>query len=749
MNQLKLKIEKIILKYFPKGSIHGLYDNDIPIKKLENARSVHNIKRDEVFFLYDATLFGSAKDGMLLTEKGIYWKEVLDTPNSLDYRELVESTANKELRAKNIFILGQDREIEIKENYYKFISDLRSELVSSSIIYETYYNSALLSATEYLGELVEKGQYNEIIEWLKKYEGLFIRPKDKPVKLREISFQAYLKRHMFPKAKEQLEFLQNLNPRFYSKAAPLLEAAIKKERYNNLESRRIKAIEIQDFKEANILVEEQRLLGILSTEEIRKLEYENKEAEYRNLNNEKVKAIKDEDYDLAFMILERQRNLGIRQDFEIEMLKQSIEEAKAASLKKYVDKLNLLLENEEFLKANEIKQLIYKLDPSYNMEKENILLSIYKYDLRGAKEQISKLANPKLKEELEQVLRKTIRKLNSKIRDAVKNKNYEIFDKYPEIWGYKDEYGMCALDYFALEADLEGIVKALDYLEILLMPANIFGHNFIDLLGFACEPNLGNKKEDLLYMLKKVKEKLDIKHIDDRINFLETGQERHFFSYKSSVEGRLIELNKKLMSTEHFKHLIIEIENPTINSVDKIIRHLFSGELEALKSYPKKDEFETSETYRLRARAFRRQYLSRIDFIAEYKRQNKSTAEGIEKILRQNKYRFIPGISGLIEYEDKEFNLLRSLAERENILKLLDIYFPINNESLMIETGPYNADKEVFLMDIKGEVYEMPMPLFIAKEFKNTFEEIDFVRVRLIKDGEIITKTVPRYGNSI
>ena len=749
MNQLKLKIEKIILKHFPRNSVHGLSNNNIPVKKLENAKSIHNINKEEVFFLYDATLFGSAKDGMLVTEKGIYWKEVLDTPNSLDYRELVESTANKDLRAKKIFVLGQDREIEIKENYYKFIYDLRSELISSSIIYETYYNSALLNATENLGGLLDKGQYIQIIEWLKKYEGLFLKPKDKPVRLREISFQAYLKENMFPKAKQQLEFIQDLNPRFYSKALTLLELAIKEERYDNLQSRRIKAIQVQDFKEAYILIEEQRLLGILSDEEINKLILETKEAQYRRLNNERLEAIKNEDYEIAFSILEKQSSLSIKQDFEIEMLRQSTEDSKDATIKKYVEKLDTLLENEEFLKANEIQKLIYKIDPSYPLERERILLDIYKYDFRKAKEEISKISKLELKLELEQTLQKSIGKLHNKIRDAAKNRQYEVFEKYPEIWNYKDEYGMCALDYFALEADLGGILKSLDHLELLLMPANIFGHNFIDLLGFACDPNLGNKKENPLHMLKEIKGKLDIKHVDDRIKFLETGQERHFFSYKSSQEDRLSELNKKLLSTEHFKHIFIEVENPTMNSVNKIIRHLFSGELEDLKSYPQKDEFETSEVYRLRARAFRRQYLARIDFIAEYKRQNQSTAEGIEKILKQRRSIFIPSISGLIEYKDKELDLLKSLEVHENVLKLLGIYFPISDESIMVETGIYNADKEVFLMDIDGQIYEMPMPLFIAKEFKNTFEEIEFKSVRIIEDGEIITKIVPRYSNSL
>lgn len=697
MNQLKSKIEKVILQHFSSSSVHGLKNNPIPSKKLENVKSLHNIKNEKVLFIYDATLFGSAKDGMVFTERGIYWREVLDSPQQLDYRELIESTANKYLPSKLIFILDQDEKIKLKETYNKFICDLRSELINSSIIYETYYKSALASATDYLARLLKTKEFGQIIEWLNKYEGLFLRSQDKSVKLREISFQAYLKVHMFPKAQEELGFIEGKNPRFYRKAAPLLELAIK-------------------------------------------------EADFESLGQARLQAMEQEEYDLAFSILENQKQLGIREAFEIEKIRKTVEQSKRRALTKYQEKLNKRLEDEDLLAAEQIIEQIYKIEAAYPLEKEKILLIIYRYDLERAKEEISQLSDSILQLELKNILQEVVEKRHKKIRNAVINKEYDIFDKHPDIWYDKDEYGMCALDYFALEADLEGILKALDHLKLLLMPANIFGHNFIDLIGFACDPNLGNNKGNPLEILEKIKSKIDFNHIDDRINFLKTGQEGYFFSYKLSQEDRLSQLNQKLMSPDHFKQILIEIENQTNNNVDRIIRHLFSRELEAMASYPAKDEFETSHAYKKRCKAFKQQYLDQASFIAEYKKQNQPMVEGITKLLEDKKRCFIPDISAMVESKNKALGALKSLKSTGDILALLDLYFPIKDDVISVKLGPYHADREVFLMIVDGKEQELPMPLSIAKQYKKTFPEVEYIYRRVIEDGEVILKTTTKYG---
>lgn len=696
MKQLRAILEKVILKHFAASSVYGLNSSLIPVKKLENVKTLHHIKNEEVLFVYDTTLFGSAKDGMVFTDKGIYWREVLDSPQNLDYKALIESTVNNDLKTRTIFVLGDDKPIQIKEIYYKLMSDLRLDFISSSMVYETYYKTALTSATESLTRLLERKKYTQIIEWLSRYEGLFLKSKHKSLRLREISFQAYLMEGMFPKAKEQLDFIEDKNPKFYSKAAPILERATR-------------------------------------------------EAEYERLERERIVATTAEDYGLALSLLAKQANLNIREEFEIEQIKRTIEESKKSVLANYLTQLNLLLKDEKFVDAKTIEDQIYKIDPTYSLEREKILLTIYQYDIRKAKEEIAQVSDPNLKIELEEILQKTTKKLYENIRSAARNKTYDMFEKYPDIWTITDEYGMSALCYFALEADLEGILKALDKTEILLMPANIFGHNFVDLICLACDPNLGNKKANPLTLLKKIKQKIDLQQIDKRIKFLETGQERHFFSYKLSQEEKLSELNQTLISANFFKQILVEIENNTYNNVDKIIRHLFSRELEDMASYPQKDEFESSQDYRIRAKAFRRQYLNRFDFIAEYKKQNQPMVEAIDKILKEKKSCFIPTISGLIEYKDKNLDALRALESQEKVLELMDFYFPEKEDIITVEVGRYDADKEVFLLHVNGEAKEIRVPLAIAKEYRATFEEVAFVERRVIEEGKIVRRTVPRF----
>ncbi|HHX62852.1 MAG TPA: hypothetical protein GX707_19395 [Epulopiscium sp.] len=744
MEPLKANLEKIIFKYFPKGSVHGLNNNPIPPKKLENVEALHNLKDEEVLFIYDATLFGSAKDGMVFTDSGIYWREILCSPESLDYRELIESTANKELKSKGIFILGQEEKFELKENYYKLICHLRSELIDSSIIYETYYKSALKSAEETLSKFLKNEQFRQIIGWLDQYEGLFLKPNHKSAKILEVLFEAYLEGKIFSKAQEQLDLIKDQNPSFYRKAAPLLEFAIKDEQYFNLEIRRLQAIEMQDYEEAYILFEEQRGLNILEEEDLNQKELEIKEAHFESLSAARAEAIEQEEYALAFSLLKDQDQLKIRQGFEMEKIRESVVKSKQTTLINYLDNFNRLLEEEQLLEAEQIVQQIYKIEALYPLEREKTLLTIYNYDFKKAKSEIAQISNLKLQLELEQALGKITKRLNEKIRNAARNKRYDIFESRPDFWTHKDEYAMSALSYFALEADIEGILRALEHETFLLMPANIFGHNFIDLIGFAYEPILGNRKDNLLNLLNKIQKKLDCKQINDRINFLKSGQEGCFFSYKLSQEERLAEMNEKLMSVNHFKHVLIEIDNQTNNHVDKIMKHLFSEELEDLDDYPEKEEFETAEAYTRRCKLFKKQYLDRADFIAEYKRQNLSMVESIMALLKDKKSCFIPKISALVAYKNKDLEALKSLKTAEGILALLELYFPAQEEVLTVELGIYDAEREVFLIKANDQVEEIAMPISIAKEFRQTFHQIEFVRRRIIKDGQVIWGTVPK-----
>jgi len=75
-------------------SLEGFTDNSlfvgtIPPKKLNNAIKTYatEVAPEDVLLLFDNTVFGSAKDGLILTAEGIYWRTDID-PERLRYEEI-------------------------------------------------------------------------------------------------------------------------------------------------------------------------------------------------------------------------------------------------------------------------------------------------------------------------------------------------------------------------------------------------------------------------------------------------------------------------------------------------------------------------------------------------------------------------------------------------------------------------------------------------------------------------------------
>ena len=730
MKQLKSKLEMVVLNHFSKGSVYGLELEVIQDKKLENVKAVHDIEGEEVLLIYDGTLFGSAKDGMVFTENSVYWREMLGSSQKLDYREIIESTAHINTEKKMIELLDVEGKIKLKEAYYDLICELREELVRSFIVYDTYYKSALKSFEQSLINLAEKEKYNDLIKRVNKYQGLFLRERDKSAGIYEVLFKAYLAEKDFALAKEALDILEDKSPGFYKEAAPLLEHAIKQERYHDLEIERVEAMAGEDYKEAYLILQQQKNLNIIEKEKLAQIELEMKEIHYKSLEVDRLKTMKTEDYDLAFSLLEKQKEINIKSDFEIENIRKNMELTKKQKLRQYHEALKVKVETKDFQSAKELISQIYKIDPLYPLEREELQMMIYKYKLKEVEEVILATLNPILKLELETIFNQHIKLLYEDTRWAARNKDYEYFKAIPNVWYYKDQYSMSPLDYFALEGDLDGVLMALDYVDLTFMEANVFGHNFIDLIGLG----------GAVGILKTIQPRVDLKQMEDRLGFFQRGQEGVFFSYHMSEEVRLLELNKSLMSPSHFKAVYEGVKNQASNDVDTIIKHIFAQELEDMDTYPVKDEFETSEGYQKRSRAFKQQYLDRADFIEEYKRQNQPMVELIQERLAQGNSCFVPAISAWIDYKDKDMAFLESMEREEGVIKLLDLYFPIKLPT--IELGNYNPDLEVFDMLVDQQVKQMKVPLSLAREFKESFNQLDLNYHRVIEDETISTHYV-------
>ena len=110
------------------GEIGGKYEEydscyttgTIPSRKLRNAAKAFEINDpDEILFLYDATVFGSNKQGFAICKSGFYWKNDWTTPTKRNfltwdaYKEREIKRKKKESiinlgRGDQIFILDED-----------------------------------------------------------------------------------------------------------------------------------------------------------------------------------------------------------------------------------------------------------------------------------------------------------------------------------------------------------------------------------------------------------------------------------------------------------------------------------------------------------------------------------------------------------------------------------------------------------------------------------------------------------------
>jgi len=85
------------------------YTPSIPARKLQKAAGVHGLRTDDVLVLYDDTLFGSAEDGFVFSQKGLHWKNFTESPSAvtwrdIDVREVAESEGGYALAELEICI---------------------------------------------------------------------------------------------------------------------------------------------------------------------------------------------------------------------------------------------------------------------------------------------------------------------------------------------------------------------------------------------------------------------------------------------------------------------------------------------------------------------------------------------------------------------------------------------------------------------------------------------------------------------
>ena len=138
------KIKSVCEHY--SGSAPEYYVDPIPERKIDNARISLNIHpKEQVFALIDFTVFGSAKDAMVITENGIVWKNIEDRiPIRLPWAQLEYYTLSEKHGALSKSIIFDDNlrmslngaaKLNAKDNHtvLDFLNDLKLFSADESI----------------------------------------------------------------------------------------------------------------------------------------------------------------------------------------------------------------------------------------------------------------------------------------------------------------------------------------------------------------------------------------------------------------------------------------------------------------------------------------------------------------------------------------------------------------------------------------------------------------------------------------
>ena len=119
------------------GNSDVFFSPGIPEKKAENAIASFGstVAKKDILMLFDSTVFGSAKEGMIVTAQAIYWKNIMENPVQLPLRVIKEVAVSKRdlLINGNKFLIGpgiDTTELEALAEYVRLLASgvLRFEM---------------------------------------------------------------------------------------------------------------------------------------------------------------------------------------------------------------------------------------------------------------------------------------------------------------------------------------------------------------------------------------------------------------------------------------------------------------------------------------------------------------------------------------------------------------------------------------------------------------------------------------------
>ena len=103
-----------------------LFVGTIPPRKVNNAIATYatQVSPEDVLLLYDSTVFGSAKDGLLLTAEAVYWRDGNGEPDRLRYTEIRKVDFLEYTLSAAIVLNGKEIKIETGDDTDKLAESL-------------------------------------------------------------------------------------------------------------------------------------------------------------------------------------------------------------------------------------------------------------------------------------------------------------------------------------------------------------------------------------------------------------------------------------------------------------------------------------------------------------------------------------------------------------------------------------------------------------------------------------------------
>lgn len=158
---------------------------NIPLKKSQNAIKsyAHNVKHDEIEILLDDTVFGSAKNGILITNSLIYCKEDFEDFKIISLEEISFCEVKNGIMSKALYIDNQ-KIIELTQNSLEDLQKLASVINKfvqmkdtnfsnhSSSYYDDSYENFIEKNNENLLKIYQK---NDLLKLFEMKDSFFVK----------------------------------------------------------------------------------------------------------------------------------------------------------------------------------------------------------------------------------------------------------------------------------------------------------------------------------------------------------------------------------------------------------------------------------------------------------------------------------------------------------------------------------------------------------------------------------------------